>query len=91
MKPRLYAIFSGRVQGVSFRYFCATKAAQLGVDGWVKNLPDGSVELVGEADKDRLECLLEACRQGPALARVDAVSVQWEDATGEFDGFDIRF
>ncbi len=87
---RLYALFHGRVQGVSFRYFVTQQAGRLSLVGWVRNLPDGSVELLAEGPKDRLEALLQVCRVGPPLARVDACEERWEQAQGSCVGFEVR-
>lgn len=59
------------------------RARSLGVSGWVRNNPDGTVEAVLEGDDDRLELLLSWCRRGPAGARVDDVDVDWEEPQGE--------
>lgn len=66
---------SGRVQGVGYRYWCVRQAERLGLDGWVRNRPDGSVEAVARGPADAVEALIEACRQGPTAARVDGVDV----------------
>jgi acylphosphatase len=68
---------------VYFRAETAERAAALGVAGWVRNAPDGSVEAVFEGDEERVAGLVEWCRRGPAGARVDDVSVEWEEPRGE--------
>jgi acylphosphatase len=68
-------IISGRVQGVGFRYFTETTAQREGVAGWVRNLPDRSVEVVAEGDADAVERFERAVRHGPPGARVDHVHV----------------
>lgn len=88
---RLSARIRGRVQGVGFRHFTTTRAQQLGVTGWVRNEPDGSVRLEAEGSEDALESLLDAVHDGPRTARVDTVDAEWEDPTGEFDGFGVRY
>ncbi|GBD06821.1 Acylphosphatase [bacterium HR21] len=80
----------GRVQGVGFRWFVLHHARQLGVKGYVRNCPDGSVEVVVEGEPAVVERLLELVRLGPPPARVQAVEVQWETPTGEFADFDVR-
>ena len=87
---RLEAVIHGRVQGVSYRAFARREAARLGVAGWVRNLPDGSVELVAEGRRESLETLLAACRRGPAAAAVEEVEASWRPAAGDVSGFDIR-
>jgi len=64
-------------------------ARKFGVTGWVRNCPDGAVELVAEGEKISLEGLIDACRRGPVFAKVDQIDVTWENYTGEFDDFEI--
>jgi acylphosphatase len=78
------------VQGVSFRYFVSEQAHYLGVSGWVRNLLDGSVEVLAEGPRAQLELLLQALQQGPSMAQVSQVQVEWQDATGEFSSFWVR-
>lgn len=80
----------GVVQGVGFRWFVLHHARQLGVRGYVRNCPDGSVEAVVEGEQAAVERLLELMRVGPPPARVQALEVYWETPTGEFSDFDIR-
>ncbi|HEX6491367.1 MAG TPA: acylphosphatase [Gaiellaceae bacterium] len=80
----------GRVQGVGFRVETRARARSLGLEGWVSNEPDGSVEAVFEGAQDRVESLLEWCRRGPRGARVDDVEVAWEEPAGESGGFSLR-
>ena len=61
-----------------------------GVTGWVRNTPDGAVELVAEGDADRLRRLLSWCDAGPPGARVTQVAHEWRPFAGEFDGFCLR-
>lgn len=77
----------GRVQGVFFRASAENEARRLGVTGWVRNCPDGSVELLAEGAKTKLEDLIAWCRHGPPHAEVDSVKVDWENFTGEFTRF----
>lgn len=87
---RVRLIIKGRVQGVWYRA-SAQKAAQArGLAGWVRNLPDGSVEAIAEGPRETLEAFITWCRQGPPGARVDDVTTEWSAATGEFAGFDVR-
>lgn len=87
----LFALVHGRVQGVYFRAFVAQKAQALDLKGYVRNLPEGSVEVRAEGDREKLEELLAHLRQGPPRARVDKVEVTWGQASGAFSRFDIHY
>ncbi len=89
-RARVWIIVSGRVQGVFFRQTAAEQARILGVTGWVRNLADGSVEVVGEGKRRHLELLLAWTHKGPPHARVDAVQAQWEPCQDEFLRFEVR-
>ncbi len=89
MMKRLHALVYGYVQGVGYRMFVQERASRLGLTGWVRNLPDGSVEVTAEGEQEALEQLVEWLKQGPWGASVRAVETYWADATGEFDGFRI--
>ncbi len=79
----------GRVQGVFFRSETRERARSLGVEGWVRNDPDGSVEAVFEGPTERVDSLVIWCRRGPAGAVVVDVEVAWEEPRGE-QGFALR-
>jgi acylphosphatase len=72
----------GMVQGVFYRQATADEAARLRLSGTVRNLPDGSVEVVAEGPRDAVEALAAFCRRGPPAARVEAVQVEWEAPAG---------
>jgi len=74
---------------VFFRREISYLARRLGVTGWTRNLPDGSVEVIAEGDKEAIDKLIQFCRVGPAGARVRNVTVEWQDFKGEFRGFRI--
>jgi acylphosphatase len=80
---------TGRVQGVFFRAEAQSRARSLGLAGWVRNTPDGSVEVVLEGPSERVRSMLEWCRRGPSHAEVEDVTVDWEEPQGE-DEFRIR-
>ena len=80
----------GRVQGVGFRYFVLREAESLGVDGWVRNLADGTVEALGRGTEDQLERLQARIREGPRWSRVVSVSVTDENDEDVSTGFEIR-
>jgi acylphosphatase len=79
---RYRILVSGRVQGVFFRDTCQRMAAEHGVSGWVRNLPDGRVEAVFEGRAEDVDRLLEWARRGPSLAVVTGVAVQAEPPEG---------
>ena len=81
----------GLVQGVFFRSTMKQVAYRLGVTGWVRNLPDGSVEAVVEGPEDRVRKIIEWAHRGPPLARVERVEVTWEEYKGEFKDFRIKY
>ena len=86
---RAHVFIKGRVQGVFYRDWTAQKARALGLVGWVKNLEDGRVEAVFEGTKQKVNEVIENCREGSVLAKVEHVDALWEGATGEFSSFEI--
>ncbi len=90
MEERLTARVYGRVQGVNFRHFVWRTAQALGITGWVRNRRDGSVEVVAEGPRERLDALLAALHEGPPAARVQEVEASWGPAQGSFSEFTIR-
>ncbi|MCD6434593.1 MAG: acylphosphatase [Candidatus Diapherotrites archaeon] len=90
MMKRIEAKVYGIVQGVGFRYFVQRIANNLNLKGFVRNLADGSVEVVAEGSKEKLEELLKEIRVGPPLSRVDSVEVEWKEPLNEFSKFEIR-
>jgi acylphosphatase len=91
MKARAHVRISGYVTGVFFRYHTQELAQRLGLRGWVRNTPDGRVEAVFEGEKGAVDRMLEFCHHGPPGARVTDVEVKWEQPSGEFSGFNIRY
>ena len=91
VKQRFHAIVEGKVQGVSFRFYTVQFARNLDVTGWVRNLPDGTVEVVAEGPREHLDGLIEYLHEGPPDARVKRVNTRWEAATGDFTAFSIRY
>lgn len=87
---RLHVNFSGHVHGVGFRYTTVSLASSLGITGWVKNLSDGSVEIVAEAPQDLLSDLLSRLEREFG-GYIKEKKISWESATGEFKEFGIRF
>ena len=87
----LKVFVSGRVQGVSFREYTRRKALELGLAGYVKNLPEGSVEVFASGIRPALEKLLAYLRHGPPRASINNVSATWGEDSAPISGFEIRF
>lgn len=83
-------VVAGRVQGVGFRYFTDAAARREGVDGWVRNMADGSVEVVIEGDLESVDRVEAAVRRGPSSARVERFDVEEQAPSGRTTGFSIR-
>jgi len=90
-KKRIHVFYLGRVQGVGFRFTAERVALFLGITGWVKNLPDGRVEVVAEGDEAKLVLFLEKMKNGPMKPYLRGVAVDWQEARGEFQDFSLRF
>jgi acylphosphatase len=90
MKTRVHIIVHGVVQGVFFRYRTEQEATGLGLTGWVKNLPDGTVEIVCEGEKETVGKLVRWAHTGPSGAFVERTDVSFEEYTGRFPKFEIR-
>ncbi len=84
-------LVSGEVQGVAFRFWTRRKAEAAGVRGWVRNLPDGTVEAVVQGDRPAVDSVIAWCRKGPAAAAVTEVETEWVHDAPEFTGFAIRY
>jgi acylphosphatase len=84
-------ILSGAVQGVGFRYWAAREAAAFGIGGYVRNLPDGTVEAVLEGPPGEVESYAEILTQGPPYGRVRHVDVITEEPRGDFASFGVKF
>jgi acylphosphatase len=87
---RLHARVIGRVQGVGFRYFVMSAAAELGLIGWVRNRRDGSVELLAEGELETLKKLVQSLQRGPRSSAVKEVKTELQEATGEYESFFVR-
>ena len=88
---RIHAIVKGKVQGVFYREFTRREADLSGVSGYVRNMKDGNVEIVAEGEEKKLKEFEKKFRKGPLMAFVTGVELKEEQATGEFEGFDLRF
>ena len=87
---RAHVYVSGEVQGVFFRDSTRQKAQQLGLSGWVKNLPDGRVEALLEGPSQKVREMVHWCEQGPPHAVVENVDVQFDTAREDLSGFEVR-
>jgi len=84
-----HSIIHGKVQGVWFRAWTADMARELGLTGWVRNLPDGGVEALAQGEKATLEHFVERLHDGPPLARVTRVETRWREPQERFDRFSV--
>jgi acylphosphatase len=90
MKKQAHVYYSGRVQGVGFRFTTESIAIELGISGWVKNLGDTRVEVVAEAQEDVLKTFLERIKE--YFSRyINDVDIEWNEASGKFKDFRIEF
>ena len=89
MPERLQVLFSGRVQGIGFRYTVKQTALGYEVTGWVKNLADGRVELLVEGERGELEAFQEAIPEAGLRRFIRETQLEWSNGTGEFRGFEI--
>jgi len=87
----LMILISGRVQGVGFRWFAERQAVEYGVNGYVRNLSDGRVEVLAQGDDEVLEAFCEKLREGPPFARPENLSLEAVSINSEIQGFHIRF
>jgi acylphosphatase len=84
-------IVSGIVQGVYYRHSTKLQAEELGLTGYVRNLIDGSVEVVAEGEEESVKRLIEWCNQGPRGARVDHIDVKWDEPSSGFTDYSVRY
>ena len=91
MKERVHLSIHGRVQMVGFRFFAQRTASGFGVSGWVRNCPDGSVEVFAEGDRNALDQFISRMKSGPPAAEIVRVDLQWDpDIPGGLSSFSIR-
>lgn len=88
---RIHLIISGRVQGVFFRHNTKKVANKLCLTGFVRNLPNGDVEVVAEGEETKLNQLIEFCKTGPPSANVENVEIKEELLKNEFETFDTKY
>ncbi len=89
-KARAHVIVHGKVQGVFYRSETTKTAKNMGVNGWVRNLPDGTVEAVFEGDESAVSGMVEWCKSGSPMANVEKVDVTWEPYEGIHKTFHHR-
>ncbi len=89
--PCFEATVEGRVQGVGYRMFTVRKAADLGLQGWVRNRPDGRVEVVAQGQEELLKNLVLELRQGPPSGRVDDLRLRWLEEDPSLGPFSVRY
>lgn len=87
----LHAYINGWVQGVGYRYFVVNNALALGLRGYVRNLSDGSVEVLAQGPRPKLERLLAILQRGPAAAEVNEIRTHWGPPTEHLSGFHVRW
>lgn len=87
---RIRVYISGVVQGVFFRHHTKERALELGVTGWVRNLPDGRIEAVFEGEDGSVDRMIAFCKEGPPSAHVTKVELKGESWTGEFKDFVVK-
>ena len=88
---RAHVVISGRVQGVFFRAETQRAAQRLGVTGWVRNRPEGTVEAMFEGPSQAVHQAVDWCWKGSPGAKVSDVQIEWQEFTGEFQKFSIAF
>ena len=88
---RIHIFVTGRVQGVFFRQSARVMAIKNNVNGWVRNLGDGQVEIVAEGQESNIDALADWCKTGPANSRVDEFELSEENSTDEFKNFEVRY
>ena len=81
----------GHVQGVFFRAFTARRAKELGLSGYVRNLPEGAVEVQAEGERKQIEELINYLKVGPPAAKVERVATNWSEYTGSYSDFNIKY
>jgi len=91
MKQKAVLLISGKVQGVGYRFFVSDTARSLGLTGWVRNNPDGTVESEADGEKDAVENFIEQIRENHPWARIDGIKIVWADFDGKNKNFNIKY
>ncbi len=88
---QLHIVVSGKVQGVGFRYYTQMRAAQYGVTGWVKNMEDGSVEIIAVGQPEDLQLFIESVREGNPFSKVNNMEIHTREKTDPYPSFKIKY
>ena len=84
-----HLLIRGRVQGVGYRFFTQDLAQNFGLAGWVRNLPDGNVEAFAQGPRAVIEVFIDLLEQSPSMARVEAITVDWQSPSDQYTSFSI--
>lgn len=87
---QLHTVIHGKVQGVWYRAWTRDTAREMGLTGWVRNLPNGNVESVAVGERDTLDAFIRRLWDGPPLARVTEIESDWSEPDESFTGFTVR-
>lgn len=87
----MYCLITGKVQNVAYRVYAQDSASELGLSGWVRNLDDGSVELVAQGDKEVLKDFVEYLYEGSLRAQVESIDIHWQSPRELLEDFSIRY
>lgn len=88
---QLHIIVSGKVQGVGFRYYTQMRAAQYGVTGWVRNMDDGSVEIIAVGQPEDLQLFIESVREGNPFSKVNNMEIHTREKIDPYPSFKIKY
>ncbi len=86
-----HVFISGRVQGVFYRASTRDKAVELGLSGWVRNLPDGRVEALFQGDEEKVKEMIAWCERGPSYSSVSNIDVEFGEVSDLMQGFEVRY
>lgn len=86
----MYCVVNGKVQNVAYRAYVQDAATELGLCGWVQNLPDGTVAVIAQGSPDVLKEFVEYLHEGSLMAQVESVSIDWRTSKRELDDFSVR-
>ncbi len=91
MEKAVDLVVKGRVQGVGFRWFSRQQADRFGIKGWVKNLPNGDVEIFAEGERAAVDAFMETIRQGPSFAYVEEMLISEQPLDRSYSTFEVKF